>query len=160
MRKLEVRDRAPAGRRDGDRVVVGAAHGAEAAGLGQAVGGEHDVDVEFGLHAFDQDHRDRRRAGDGEPQRGQVVLVALGMVQQRLVDRGRPRQHGDAVFLHRGHGLLGVERQLGDQRRAGLQAGQDARLVAEVVEERIDAQVAVVAGELSARRPRRGASSD
>ena len=38
----------------------------------------------------------------------------------------------------------------------GLQAGQDAGLVAEVVEERVDAQVAVVAGDLAARRPRRG----
>ena len=79
------------------------------------------------------------------------------MVEQRLVDRRRPGQHGDAVVLHRAHGLLGVERQLGDQRRAGLQAGQDAGLVAEVVEERVDAQVAVVAGDLAARGPRRRA---
>ncbi len=55
----------------------------------------------------------------------------------------------------RAHRLLGVERQLRDQRRAGLQAGQNAGLVAEVVEERVDAQVAVGAGDLSARRPRR-----
>ena len=86
----------------------------------------------------------------------QVVVAALGVVQQRLVDRRRPGQHGDPVFLHRAHRLLGVERQLRDQRRAGLQAGQDARLVAEVVEERVDAQVAVGAGDLPARRPRRG----
>ena len=54
------------------------------------------------------------------------------------------------------HGLLRIERQLRDQRRPGLQAGQDAGLIAEVVEERVDAEVAVGAGDLPARRPRRG----
>ena len=58
--QFEVGDRPAAGGGDGDRVVVGAAHRAEPAGLGQPVGGQHDVDVEFGLHAFDQHHRDRR----------------------------------------------------------------------------------------------------
>ena len=78
------------------------------------------------------------------------------MVEQRLVDRRRAGQHGDPVVLHGAHRLLGVERQLRDQRRARLQAGQDAGLVAEVVEERVDAEVAVGAGELAARRPRGG----
>ena len=59
--------------------------------------------------------------------------------------------------LHGPHGLLGVERQLRDQRRPGLQARQDAGLVTEVVEERVDAQVAVVAGDLAALGPRRRA---
>ena len=123
--------------------------------FGQAVGGQHDVDVEFGLHPLDQHHRHRRRAGDREPQRAQVVAAAGGMVEQRLVDGRRSGQHGDPMLGDRAHRLLGVEGQLRDQRGAGLQAGQDPGLVAEVVEERVDAQVAVVAGDLAAGRPRR-----
>ena len=79
------------------------------------------------------------------------------MVEQRLVDGRRPGQHGDPVFGDRAQRLLGVEGQLRDQRGAGLQAGQDAGLVTEVVEERVDAQVAVVAGDLAAGGPRRRA---
>ncbi len=58
------------------------------------------------------------------------------------------------MFGDRPQGLLGVEGQLWDQGGAGLQAGQDPGLVAEVVEERVDAEVAVVAGDLAAGRPR------
>ena len=159
--QLEVGDRPATGGGDGDGVVVGAAHRAEPVGLGQPVRGQHDVDVQLGLHAFDQHDRDHRRTGDREPQRGQVVVAALGMVEQRLVDRRRPGQHGDAMLLHGPHGPLGVERQLRDQRRPGLQARQDAGLVTEVVEERVDAEVAVVAGDLPALGPcRRAAPSD
>ena len=108
------------------------------------------------LHPLDQHDGHRRRAGDREAQRAQVVVLAGRVVEQRLVDRRRAGQHGDALLGDRPHRLLGVERQLRDQRRAGLQAGQDAGLVAEVVEERVDAQVAVGAGELAALGPRRG----
>ena len=87
--QFEVRDRTTAGGGDGDGVVVGRAHGSEAVGLGQAVGGEHDVDVEFGLHAFDQHDGDDRGACDREPQRGQVVVAALGVVEQGLIDGRR-----------------------------------------------------------------------
>ena len=155
--QLEVRDRTATGGGDGDRVVVGRAHGAEAVGLGQAVRGEHDVDVELGLHAFDEHDGNHRGAGDREPQRGQVVFAALGVVEQRLIDRRRPGQHGDAMVLHGPHGLLGVERQLRNQGGPGLQARQDSGLVTEVVEERVDAQVAVVAGDLAALGPCRRA---
>jgi hypothetical protein len=75
------------------------------------------------------------------------------MIEQGLVDRRRTGQHGDALVLHGPHGLLGIECELRDQRRAGLQAREDAGLVAEIVEERVDAQVAVVAGDLAACRP-------
>src|SRR5271170_7967233 len=77
------------------------------------------------------------------------------MVEQRLVDGRGSGEHGDPVFGDRTQRLLGVEGQLRDQRGAGLQAGQDSGLVAEVVEERVDAEVAVVAGDLAAGRPRR-----
>ena len=75
--QLEVGDRPPAGRGHRDGVVVGAAHGAETACLGEPVGGQHDVDVQLGLHPLDQHHRHDGRAGDREPQRGQVVVAAL-----------------------------------------------------------------------------------
>ena len=154
--QLEVGDRSSARGGDGDGVVVGAAHRAEAAGLGQPVRRQHDVDVQLRLHPLDQNHRDRRRAGDRESQRAQVVVAAFGMVEQCLVDRRGSGQHGDPVLGHCGHRLLRVERQLRDERGPGLQTGQDARLVAEVMEERVDTEVAVGAGDLPARRPRRG----
>ena len=157
MRSSKSGDRPSAGGGHRDGVVVGAAHGAEPVAFGQAVGGQHDVDVEFCLHPLDQHDRHRGRAGDREPQRGQVVAAAGGMVEQRLVDGRGSGQHGDPVLADRTHRPLGVEGQLRDQRGAGLQAGQDPGLVAEVVEERVDAQVAVVAGDLAARRPRRRA---
>ena len=87
----------------------------------------------------------------------EVVVVARRVVEQGLVDGGRPGQHGDAVLLDRLQRAQRIERQVRDQRRAGLQAGQDAGLVAEVVEERVDAQVAVVAGDLAVGGPRRRA---
>ena len=59
------------------------------------------------------------------------------------------------MLLDRAHGRLGIEGQHRDQRCAGLQAGQDAGLVTEVVEERVDAQITVGAGHLTARGPRR-----
>src|SRR5690606_976352 len=52
--QLEAGDRAAAGGGHRDRVVLGPAHGAETAGLGEAVGGQHDVDVQLGLHPLDQ----------------------------------------------------------------------------------------------------------
>ena len=59
--QLEAGDRAAAGGGDGGRVVVGAAHRAEPAGLGHAERGEHEVDAEFGLHPLDQDTGTTRR---------------------------------------------------------------------------------------------------
>ena len=61
------------------------------------------------------------------------------------------------MFGDRAQRLLGVEGQLRDQGGAGLQTGQDAGLVAEIVEERVDAEVAVVAGDLADGRPCRRA---
>ena len=87
--QLEVGDR-PTGRGGhGDGVVVGAAHGAEAAGFGQPVGGEHDVDVEFALHPLDQHDRDRGCTGDRESQGAEVIPTAFGMVEEGLIDRRR-----------------------------------------------------------------------
>ena len=152
--QFEVRYRAPArgGHRDG--VVIGAAHGAESSRFGEPVGGQHDVEVEFVLHPFDQNHRHGRRPGDSESQRAQIEFTAGRVVEQRLVDRRRPGQHGDSHVLHHPHGLLRVEGELRNQRRAGLKAGQNSGLVPEVVEERVDAQIAVGSSHLAARRPR------
>src|SRR5262249_50985537 len=65
--QLEPGERTPAGGGDRHRVVVGTAHGAHAVGLGQTVGGQHDVDVKFGLHAFHQHDRHGSRPGHREP---------------------------------------------------------------------------------------------
>ncbi len=78
------------------------------------------------------------------------------MVEESLIDRRRSGQHRDPVLLHGAHGPLGVECELRDEGGTGLQTGQDARLIAEVVEERVDAEVPVGAGELPARSPRCG----
>ncbi len=75
------------------------------------------------------------------------------MVEDRQVDRRRPGEHRDP-FLgdpaeHRRH----VEHRLGDDRRSLDQGGDEPRLVAEGVEERIDDQVAVTGGQPDDRRP-------
>ncbi len=151
--QLKVGERPPARRRNGHRVVLGAAHRPHPVGLGQPVGGQHDVDVKFGLHALHQHHRHGGRTGDREPQRAQVEVFAGRVIQQALVDGRRARQHGDAVALDGPQRVQRIERHVRDQRGTGLQAGQDAGLVAEVVEERVDAQVAVVAGDLPVGGP-------
>ena len=95
-----------------------------------------------------------RRPGDREAQRAQVV-VRRGRVDPAASGRSSAGP-GSTVMrcsCDQPHRLLGVEGQLRDQRRPGLQAGQDPGLVAEVVEERVDAQVAVGAGDLAAARP-------
>jgi hypothetical protein len=106
------------------------------------------------LHAFHQHDRHGGRTGHREPQRAQVIVIARRVIKQGLVNRGRAGQYGDAVLLYRLQRAQRIERQVRDQRRAGLQAGQDAGLVPEVVKERVDAQVAVIAGDLAVGGPR------
>jgi hypothetical protein len=144
----------PAGVRHGRGVVARPAHRRDH-GLGQPVRGQH-------LHAqpvadpLDQRRRDGGRAGDREPQRGQVVPPAPGMVEQAGVEGRRPRQHGDPLAVDERHGPRHVEDRLRHDGGAADQAGQDARLEPEAVEERVDDQVAVAGVEPRDARPRLG----
>ena len=95
-------------------------------------------------HPLDQHHRYDGRAGDREPQRRQVALGAAGRVEQRLVERRRAREDGDPRVLDQPHRLVDVEGRDRVERRPGEQTDDDADLVAEGVEERVDHQVAVV----------------
>ena len=97
-----------------------------------------------------------RRAGDREPQAGQVVGGAVRVIEDRLVDRRRAGQHGDPLGLDQRHGPPGVVHRLRHESGAADQAGQDAGLVAEAVEERVDHQVAVGARSGRRTRPRPG----
>ena len=149
---LEAGRRPP--RRAGHRLrrIPGAAHRRHH-GLGQPVGGEHDLEAQVAPHPLDQRDRDVGRAGDREAQAGQVTGAALGVVQDRGVDRRRAGEHGDPHRLDQPHRLPGVEDRLRHQRRPADQAGEQARLEAEGVEERVHHQVAVRAGQLGAVRP-------
>jgi hypothetical protein len=116
--------------------ISGAAHRRHH-GLGQPVGGEHGLEAQLAPHPLDQRHRHLGRAGDREPQAGQVTATAFGVVEDHLVDRRRPGQHGDPFRLHQPHRLRRVEDRLRHQRRPADQAGEQARLEAEGVEERV-----------------------
>ena len=106
-------------------------------------------------HPLDQHHGYDGRAGDREPQRGQVALGAAGRVEQRLVERRRAREDRDPLRLDQPHRLVDVEGRDRVERAAGEQADHDADLVAEGVEERVDHQVAVVLRARRRARPRR-----
>jgi hypothetical protein len=140
---LEVRNRAARGGGDGLRVVVIATHADDTGGLREAIAGDDRLEAELVAHALDELHRDRRRAGDGQPQRREVVPVELRVGENRLVERRRARKHRDAVAAdpleHGGH----VEDLLGEDRGAAHDRREPARLVAEGVEEGVHDQVSV-----------------
>ena len=94
-----------------------------------------------------------RGAGDREPQRLHALAVEVGVVEEGLVDRGRPGQRGDGVLGDVRHGHRDVEHRLRDEGGADREAGDDAGLVPEGVEERVDDEVAVVAAEADDGRP-------
>ncbi len=98
---------------------------------------------EVSVHALDQLDRDGGRTGDGQPQARQVGRGRVRMVEKGLVERGRARDHRDAVLGHVGDRLRDVEDGLRVDRRPRDQAGEDPRSIAEGVEERVDDEVAV-----------------
>ena len=81
------------------------------------------------------------------------MLRARGVVEDRLVQRRRSRQHRDLLFTDAPHHLAGVEDGVRHDGRAAHEACQDPRLVAERVEERVDDQVAVALAEANDVRP-------
>ena len=121
--------------------------------LGEPVAGDDDRERQLGVDPADQLDGDVGRAGDRHPQGGQVVVVAVGVVEQRLVERGRARQHGDPLLRDPGQHPVGVEHRLGEHGGPGGDAGEDAGLEPEHVEVRVDHQVAVAGGEAGHRHP-------
>ncbi len=128
------------------------AHGDDAAGLGEPVRREDGGDAQFAAQPFDEPQRDHGRAGDDQAQGGEVVVVALGVVEERLVEGGRPGEYGDPLGGDVREDGVHVEHGLRDHRGPAHQAGDDPRLVAEGVEEGVHDQVAVAlaqSGELA-----------
>ena len=78
--------------------------------------------------------------------RRQVVAGPVGVVEDRLVERRRPGQHGDPLGRHPGQHPVDVEHRLGEHRGPGGDRGQDAGLQPEHVEVRVHHQVAVAGG--------------
>ena len=66
------------------------------------------------------------------------------MVEDRLVDRGRTREHGDPLALDAGEDPVDVEDRLGQHLGAAGDAGQDPCLQPEHVEVGVDHEVPVV----------------
>ena len=111
--------------------------------LGQAVAGDDRLERQLVVHAPDQLDGDVGRAGDRDPQRRQVEAIAVRMVEDRLVDRGRSGQHRHRLRGDRPQHVVDVEDGLRDDRRAPHERGEAAGLVAEHVEERVHDQVPV-----------------
>ena len=135
-----------AARRVGDRlgIVVVPAHGRDAARLRQPVAGDDRLERELLAHPQDELDRCRRRARHRQAQAREVVLIASGMVEDRLVQRRRTGKDRDAVTGDAFEDLLRIEHGLRKHGRAHHQRRQPSRLVPERVEERIDDQVPVV----------------
>ena len=140
---LEPRDGAARGRRHDPGGVATTAHGDRAAGLGQPVRGQHRGEAELRAHGLDQLHGHDGGARDAEPERREVAVGPPRVGQQGLVQGRGAGQHGDPLRLNALHHPTGVEDGLGDHRGPRHEAGQDAGLVAEGVEERVHHQVAV-----------------
>ncbi|MDT4844992.1 hypothetical protein FQZ97_789640 [compost metagenome] len=140
---FHVREGATGGGGHDLRRITGAADGDEAAGFGQAVGGDYGLETQLAGHAPDHFHRHRGGARHRHPQAGKVVALTVGEAEDGLVQGRRARQHsdpfaGDALQHHR-H----VEHLLRQDAAAAHQRRQPTGLVAEAVEERVDDQVAV-----------------
>ena len=140
---LHVVDGPPGGAGNEGRVVIVAAHRGYPRGFGQAVAGHHRLEAEPVAHVMDHLHRDGRRSGYGETQRGEVEAIQVGVVQDGLVDGGRSGEHGDALLADSPHHRWHVEHRVGDERDAAHEAGEDPGVQAKGVEERVDDQVAV-----------------
>ncbi len=140
---FDVRDGASRGGGDGFGVVVEAAHAHDAAGLGQPISGDDGVKAKFVAHAANQFHRSRRGAGDRQTQARKIVIAALRVREDRLVDRGGPGQYADAIPTNARQNFGDIKSELGQSGGAAHQTGQPARLVAEGMKEGVDDQVAV-----------------
>ena len=121
-------------------VVRGATRGPA---LGQSVAGDHPGEGQLGIDPPDQLDRDVGRTGDGDAQGREVVVVAGGVVEDGLVERGRTGQHRDPLGRDPGEDPVHVEHRLGEHRRPRRHTGQDARLEPEHVEVRVHLEIDV-----------------
>ena len=105
------------------------------------------------MHAADELDGDVGRAGHRDTQRREVVLLPVGMVEDRLVEGRRAGQHGHALVGHPGEDAVDVEHRLREHGGAGRHRREDARLQAEHVEVGVDHEVPVAGGETRHRHP-------
>ena len=82
-----------------------------------------------------------------------VAARAVGMVEQRVVDRRRPGEHRDPLALDDLEHDTGVEHREREDRRAAHEAREAPGLVAEDVEERVRDQVAVAGAQVGPVAP-------
>ena len=95
------------------RVVV-AAHADGPRRLGEPVAGDDVLEPELLAHPADEPTGNDGRAGDREPQRGQVERSQVGVVEDGLEDRRRSRQHRDPFVGHPPHHGGDVEHRVRD----------------------------------------------
>ena len=115
--------------------------------LGQPVAGDDLREGKLVVDAADQLDGDVGRAGHGHAQRREVVPGAVGVVEDGLVQRRRPGQHGDVFRRHPGEHAVDVEDRLGQHGRPAGDAGEDAGLEAEHVEVRVHLEIDVAGAE-------------
>ena len=104
-------------------------------------------------HSLDQHDRYDGRAGHREPEGAEVEVAAVRSGEDRLVERRRSGKQGDPLVLDEPHRGGDVERRDRVERGAGEEPDDDADLVAEGVEERVDHEVAVVRARRRRARP-------
>ena len=108
-------------------VVVGSAAG-DRAGFGEPVPGEDALERQLFADAPDELDRDVGRARDRDAQARDVAVRAIGMVEQRVVDRRRAREHRDALAFDEGEHDTRVEHGEREDRRARMRHARQPAL--------------------------------
>ena len=124
--------------------------------LGQPVPGDDDRERQLVVEPADELDGDVGCPGDGHAEARQVVGVAVGQVEDRLVERGGAGEHRHPLGCDRGEDGRRIEHRHREHGGPRGDRGQDPRLEAEHVEVRVDHQVAVAGGEARHRHPVRG----
>src|SRR5262249_52767910 len=83
-------------------------------------------------------------AGHRQPQAGEIEARSLGVIEKRLIKRGRSGQDRDAIAQNSLEYLRGVEHREGKAGGAAEQTSQPAGLVTERVKKRIHHEIAIV----------------
>ena len=102
---------------DFGRVVV-AAHADRARCLGQPVTGDDRIEAQLVAHAPDHFHRNDGGSRHRQTKGRQIERREVGMIEDRLKDRGRSGQHCDPLGSHTFHHRHHVEHGVGDDGRA------------------------------------------
>ena len=133
----------PAYRRGHRLGIVALGRGAGGPGLGEAVAGDDVREGKLLVDPADQLHRDVGRAGHRHAQRREVVLRALRVVEDRLVQRRWTGKDGDTLRRDASQHPVDVEDGLGQHGGPTGDAGQNAGLQAEHVEVRVHLEIDV-----------------